>query len=81
MTADAHANLIVPVGRLSRGNGRRFDRLTLLIPFTASGLIAEDTLASALAILLTYAPYALDPAQFRPILANALITIAQDTTA
>lgn len=66
-------------GRLSRGNGRNLDRLTLILPLTASGLIAEDDLASALTILLTYAPYALDPIRFRPILAQAIIATHETT--
>ena len=67
-----------PGQRRTRGNGRPIrtsaDALTIRLPLTASGLIAEDDLASALAILLIYAPYALDPARFRPILAQAIIT-------
>lgn len=68
-------NLTIPAGRLTRGNGRPLDRITLILPLTASGLIAEDDLTVALTTLLTYAPYAIDPSRFRHHLAAALIAI------
>lgn len=69
-------NPVIACGRLSRGRGRPTDRLTLLLPLTASGVIAEDDLATALAALFSYAPYAIKPSCFRGILANALTTLA-----
>lgn len=65
--------LTIFCGRLSRGNGRSIDRLTLLLPLTASGVIAEDDFARALGALLFYAPYARDPARLRPLPAEAIL--------
>lgn len=61
-----------PTGRLSRGAGRPLDRISIIIPLTASGVIAEDDLAAALTTLLRYAPYAISADKFPPILAAAL---------
>ena len=66
-----------PRTRTPRGQTRRsIDYLTITIPLTINGLIDEDELTRALATLLRYAPYARDPARFRPCLAQALIAIA-----
>lgn len=70
-------------GRTTRGKGRTITRphpdyITIQIPLTASGTIDPDDLTAALATLLTYTPtHYLQPTQFRPILANALLTAAQ----
>lgn len=69
-------NTVIRCGRLSRGRSRPANRLTLLLPLTASGVVAEDDLVRALAALLRYAPYAIDPKRFRGVLTDALTVLA-----
>ncbi len=71
------SDVTVPCGRLSRGRARPLDRLTMLLPLTASGVIAEDDLTAALVVLLRYAPYAVaEPQRFRALLAAALLQLS-----
>lgn len=57
------------------GNHTRHDHLTLILPLTISGVLAEDDFTHALTILFSYAPYAIAPHRFRPLLAAAIVTV------
>lgn len=69
-----------PRTRTPRGQTRRsLDQLTLTVPLTINEHIDEEELIRLLTILLLYAPYARDPARFRPLLAAAIIAVANLT--